>query len=386
MLCVKCKKEIPDGSAFCNWCGRKQTPTQKKTRRRAKGMGTIRKDTRYASPWIAIAPPTTKGTNGKYIGAFKTQREAQEALEKYQGEKFPDLYNADLAKIYELWSATHFETVSKSAVYNYSSLFDKLSELHGIKMRLLKTADFQRMVDNLGEHGYSWETHKKLKGLCSQLCKYAMQNDIMDKNYAEFVKLPKKEKKERQIFTADDLRVLWQHTDDKRVQVVLVLVYMGFRIGELAAVKPSDVDYENHYIVGGEKTEAGRNRIVPFPSSIPEIEQFVKTWAADCQTETLIGKTAEHIRSKMFYPVLAELGLIEPPIYDKKLKREVYKNPRLTPHCARHTFATISVNAGIAPENLQKIIGHANYQTTADIYVHKDFETLAADMGKLKKY
>lgn len=24
MLCVKCKKEIADGSAFCNWCGKKQ--------------------------------------------------------------------------------------------------------------------------------------------------------------------------------------------------------------------------------------------------------------------------------------------------------------------------------------------------------------------------
>ncbi len=80
MLCVKCKKDIPDGAPFCCWCGEKQIPEQKRTRRRAHGMGTIRKDSRYASPWIAVAPPVIKGTNGRYVGAFKTRREAEQAL------------------------------------------------------------------------------------------------------------------------------------------------------------------------------------------------------------------------------------------------------------------------------------------------------------------
>ena len=34
MLCIKCKKDIPDGSKFCNHCGAKQ---EKKARRRADG-------------------------------------------------------------------------------------------------------------------------------------------------------------------------------------------------------------------------------------------------------------------------------------------------------------------------------------------------------------
>ena len=43
MLCVKCKKEIADGSAFCNWCGKKQqiTKTKKRSARRVNGQGSI---------------------------------------------------------------------------------------------------------------------------------------------------------------------------------------------------------------------------------------------------------------------------------------------------------------------------------------------------------
>ena len=56
MLCKKCKKEIPDVSVFCNFCGRKQTVTAAKHRKRAHGTGTIRRDTRYKNSFIAIAP------------------------------------------------------------------------------------------------------------------------------------------------------------------------------------------------------------------------------------------------------------------------------------------------------------------------------------------
>jgi integrase len=383
MMCVKCKKEIPEGSAFCNWCGKKQIAEQKRTRRRAHGMGTIRKDPRYASPWIAVAPPVIKGTNGRYVGSFKTRREAEQALEAYLNEKRPDLYNATLDKIYELWSSNHFDTLSDSGVQGYKAAYKSIAELSREKFRELKTADFQRCVDVQAEKGASRSKCEKIRQLCSQLCKYAMQNDIIDKNYAEFIKLPKEEKKEKQIFTAKDRAVLWEHTDDKRVQVILTMIYTGFRIGEICALKPSDV--HGGYMVGGEKTEAGKNRVVPFPQSVPEIEQFVRSWLADCTTDTLLGVSTEYFRKYQFYPCLAELGLISPPVKSQKTGKDMYIDPRLTPHSTRHTFASLSAEAGMPPEILQKIIGHADYATTADIYVHQDIAALSAGMSMIKR-
>lgn len=384
LLCKKCGKDIPDGAPFCCWCGKKQVLDQKKTRRRAHGTGTIRKDSRYASPWIAVAPPVIKGTNGAYVGAFRTLREAQQALENYMNEKHPDLYNATLDRIYELWSDKHFETLSDSGIHGYKAAYKSIAELSRQRMRDLKTADYQRCVDIQAEQGASRSKCEKIRQICSQLCKFAMQNDVIDKNYAEFIKLPKEEKKEKQIFTAAERQKLWRYSADKRVRLILFLIYTGFRIGEVSEITPERIHLDEGYIIGGFKTEAGRDRLVPLPPSIPEITDFVRAWLSGSQSSPF-GVPKNSLRQYWFYPALSDLGMIAPPVYNPKTRKNEYHAPRLTPHATRHTFASLSAAAGMPPETLQKIIGHADYSTTADIYVHKDTAALFDGMSKIKK-
>lgn len=390
MLCIKCKKEIPDNSLFCNYCGKKQTitHTKSKTHRRAKGTGTIRIDKRKAKPYIVYAPRSANSSAQLYLGSFKTIKEAQLFLESYKADKFPELYNATLSKIYELWSKVHFQTLeTQSGIDGYTSAYRDLSSLHNRKMRELKTADFQMCIDVVAEK-YSRSKCEKVRQLCSQLCKYAMQNDLMDKNYAEFLVLPKEEKSEKTIFKPSELKLLWKHTDDERVRLILFMIYTGFRIGEVATILKTNVHLDECYIIGGIKTKAGKNRLVPLPPNILEIKTFVSDWLnnKDNDSELLINATVNSLRQYWFYPVLAELGLIDPPVYNPKSRKKEYKNPRLTPHSTRHTFASLSSKAGILPENLQKIIGHADFSTTANIYVHQDIEVLSNEMAKINKY
>lgn len=384
MQCKKCSKEIPEGAPFCCWCGRAQSPKKQKTHRRARGSGSISKDPRNRkNPYVARSVPLVKGGRGTYIGSFSTIKEAQAAIEKYENGNFSALYNADVHKIYEMWSANHFKNVSESSAAGYKAAYNSIKELSGRKMRDVKTIDFQRCIDDQALNGASGSKLKKIKILCSQLCKFAMQNDVMDKNYAEFIVLPKEQKKEKIVFTQEEIDTLWQHADDKRVQVVLVLIYTGFRIGEIAALKPEDI--HDGYMIGGEKTEAGKNRVVPFPPHIPEIKSFVLSWVSECQSETLLGMSARDLRKKQFYPCLAELGMISPAVKSPVTGKMEYKNPRLTPHSTRHTFASLSAAAGMPPEVLQKIIGHADYSTTADIYIHENVDKLIAGMSKIRR-
>ena len=51
---------------------------------------------------------------------------------------------------------------------------------------------------------------------------------------------------------------------------------------------------------------------------------------------------------------------------------------RLSPHATRYTYASWARKSGVAPEALQKILGHASYTTTASIYIHADAEQLIA--------
>lgn len=388
MNCKKCKKEIPDGSLYCNWCGKKQEKTKQKVHRRAKTTGSINFDSRYAKPYIARTPRTAGGGGYKYIGAFSTRAEAQTALDAYFSDIHPKLYNATVAQIYDRWSAVHFEGLTDSGIQGYRAAYKSISEISSLKIRELKTADYQRCIDACSRSGFSRSKCEKIRQLCSQLCKYAMQNDVIDKNYAEFLKLPKEEKKEKTIFTNDEINILWEHSDDERVQVILFMIYTGFRIGEVFSIMRENVYLDEGYIVGGLKTEAGKNRIVPI---IPEIEPFVRSWYTKYNGEMFYPGKASIFRNASFYPCLAELKMIAPAV-PKEYKRPngktytkyEFENPRLTPHSCRHTFASLSVEAGISPESLQKIIGHSKYETTADIYVHEDIDKLKSEMQKLK--
>ena len=278
----------------------------------------------------------------------------------------PELYNATLGDIYRQWSEIHYKQVSKSAIDLYSAMWKRFSDIRDMPMRELRTAHIQEIVNR----AKSKSTAEILKVLAVMLCKFAMENDILVKNYAEFVKIPKFEKKEKRIFTPEEIQILWENSDDKTVQIILVMIYTGFRIGEITALKVSDVNLESGYITGGEKTEAGRNRIIPIPPKIPEISEFIAGWISETETESLLNISVAQLR-KNFYKVIADLGLAN--------------GEKLTPHSTRHTFASLSASAGMRAENLQKIIGHASYNTTAEVYIHQDFEKLKEEMSKLKK-
>lgn len=366
MKCIKCKKEIPDESLYCNYCGKKQSAEKTKHRKRGHGTGTISKDSRYKKPWIAHAPSTRYGNGRVYLGSYATRNEAQAAIDDFLKNGRPELYNATLTDVYNLWSDTHYKRVSDSAVSLYSAMWKRFSEIQNIKMRDIRTAHFQEIVNK----ATSKSACDAIKALAVMVSRCAMENDIINKNYAEFIKVPKFEKKEKRIFSKAEIEALWENSSDKRVQAILMMIYTGFRIGEITALTVESVDLDKGYIVGGEKTEAGKNRIVPIPPNIPELTDFLRQWISDACQGRLFPMSVRKFRDDIFYAGLTYCRI---------------NNDDLTPHCTRHTFASLSAAAGMRPENLQKIIGHSDYSTTAEIYIHQDLETLLIEMGKIKK-
>jgi len=365
MNCIKCKKEIQADMLYCPYCGKKQTATKAKYHKRESGTGTIVKDTRYKKQWLAYAPMYGHQLTRKYIGCYSTRAEAAAAIEEFIKNGRPDYYNATFQQVYDLWSAQHYKAITASGAGQYRSMWKWYEPLYTVKMADLRAADYQGIVDK----AKSAAAANKLIALASMINTYAMENDIIQKDYSAFVKPPKFEKKEKKIFSREDIAALWAHSDDLNVQTVLIMIYTGFRVGEIMGLKKSDIHFDKGYMIGGEKTESGKNRIIPFPPQIPELKEFMQNQMTRYDSEILFPIDQSTFRKTIFNPALQAAEL----------------TGNYTPHSTRHTFATLSAAAGIKPENLQKIIGHANFSTTAEVYIHQDLTILQEEMNKITK-
>jgi integrase len=78
--------------------------------------------------------------------------------------------------------------------------------------------------------------------------------------------------------------------------------------------------------------------------------------------------------------------------WEKKFKysvekyNKIYKNelPKITPHICRHTYCTNMVKRGISVKTLQYLMGHADIQTTLNVYTHLRLEDAKDELERMK--
>lgn len=371
MLCIKCKKEIAEGSEYCNWCGKKQKAERRKSRKRANSQGSVYKlsDNR-TKPWIATLPCKydKEGYSHRIIlGYFKTKTEGLNALNNAISSNTTDRINMTLSDIFLSWSETAYKELSDKSIKAYNTAYGHLQKLHNIKMRDIRANDIQKSIDALSDYA---ETCRKIKVLYSQLCKYAMSQDIILQNYSQFLKIPKSKKAEKKIFLPEQIQQIYSIAKDgnETAMIIIIMIYCGMRIGELFDIKLKDVNITDGYMIGGKKTDAGKNRLVPFNDKIVDFINYFYLKSGEYLIPNTTGgkKSVENFRKREFYPFLESLGI-----------------SGITPHSTRHTFATLGQAAGIAPEDMIKLIGHANYSTTTENYVHQNLDKLKSAINKI---
>lgn len=294
--------------------------------------------------------------NREVIGYYETKTAATEALNRLTGRSLDERYNMTFTDVFEAWKEEHYKEIGQDGIASYNRAYDVFEPLHKKKFRDLRTSDFQETLDPHMKKAHS--TVSKHKQLITQMSKWAIREEIITTNFASFVKLPENVKKEKKIFTDIDIKKL-EADGSEAARIVLMLIYTGMRIGELFSLQLKD--YHETYVVGGEKTAAGRNRIIPIR---PEGRGYFSYFAAQADGPLLLSgytgqRVANNFRKRDYYPLLDRLGI-----------------ERKTPHVTRHTYASRARKAGMPPEILQKILGHADYSTTANIYVHTDVDEL----------
>lgn len=368
MNCPRCNAELPGESKYCNLCGKKLVREQNK-RTRGNGEGTV-----YQLPggkWRAEITLGWRQGNRlvKTKSGFKTKKEALAALELIKQSPIDVNPNIKFCDIYDLWSESHYKNISKPTADGYRKAYQYAEPLHYFVFSQIKTADLQKVIDNASyekngkARSAGYRTKADIQSLFTNLFKYAIENDYVQKNYAEFVKLPPKPKTKKDAFTQQEIDALWRDYEagNEFTGYILIMIYTGLRYGEISTIKKENVHIPERYMIGGIKTAAGIDRVIPIADYLyPIVAKFYL--AGD--------KKILEMHEKVFYNTFYET-----------LKRAGVR--KLNPHCCRHTFATLMANKGIQPAVITETAGHEDYSTTLQ-YTHISLDEKLKAVNSLK--
>lgn len=323
--------------------------------KRANGTGCVYKmPGRRRKPWAARK-------DGIYIGYYATKKEAQEALERLTGLDVKTAFNFTFRQVYEAWSERHFRDITESAIAQYKSDFNIFGDLHDRKFRDLRTADFQAILDR--HTSKSVNTVIKYKQLLTQMSEWARENEIITTNFASFCKARGKKAGHHQPLSLDEIKRI-EADGSEAARIILMLLATGMRIGELFTLRLEDC--HGTYVIGGEKTEAGRERIIPIrKEGRQHFDYFIKHAQEEGGTLLIDGylgnKTPHNFRKRDYKLLLERCGI----------------DTNKTPHSARATYGTrAATEEQMAPAVLQKVMGHAKFETTQKFYNQPSAEAL----------
>ena len=397
LKCPECRHDVSDKALTCPNCGYPMNmPSSTKPRIRngkptklPTGYGTIYKMSGKRSrpyramktdKWI-IDPVTGKSKQIRStIGYYQSREDAMIALANYNENPYD--IKADsitFSEVYEKWSENYFPTLSNpSSVRTVTAAYAYCNGLYDMRMKDIKVSHLEGTILN-AQVGDS--TKSRIKSLFNMMYKYAVAHDIVEKDYASVMFAngnPIKRSRTKEVipFSQEEIFLLWDNLDSIAfADMILIGIYSGWRPQELAILKVADIDIKVGTMLGGLKTDAGKNRIVPIhPLIRPLIENRMKE-ATSMQSEFLFNDANGQQGTYM--------------TYDKYRKRfeKVMKYLKLThrPHETRHTFITKAKACNVDEYILKLIVGHAIDDITEKVYTHRTIDQLRAEMEKITK-
>lgn len=284
----------------------------------------------------------------------------------------------------EAWKEYKRPYVKQSTFYNYMLIMRKHLLPYFGSMTTISEEDVQTFVLKKLEKGLSQKFVRDILVVLKMAVKYAAKQGWTDSREWD-IKFPTTtDSRKIEVLTIDEQKKILDfvraHFTFRNLGIYLGLM-AGLRIGEVCALKWSDLDFNNGLI-----------RISHTIERIYKIEENGVT-----HTELIIG-TPKTETSGREIPMTKEiLKLLKP--YRKKLTpdhyvltdntspieprsyRNYYKHflkqlgiPYMKFHCLRHSFATRCIESNCDYKTVSALLGHSKISTTLDLYVHPNID------------
>ena len=335
--------------------------------------------------------------------SFFTEREAQEFLTSIQYQKGNELFiknngiplNELMRKITE--RKLELNLIGERTYTRLIGTINNIEKASISKKNIneISSDDIQNYLNTLKD--YSNSTIKKIKEQFSQTFKEAINKGYITRNPMFGVIRPRsnQERKKVRALTIEEQQKLTNYlmsvpiSDEPYKVAYLIEMYLGLRIGEVLALKSTDINLhknlisvnktlttdKNHKVIMGNttKTYAGI-REVPIPSFIRN--EIIKQM-----------RLAENNRDKQLF--LTPNGeYIRPTNANRKLNELLSKMDitDITSHSLRHTYGTRCVEAGMRAVALQRLMGHTDVSITLNTYTSVFNKYKETELEKVNNY
>lgn len=349
MLCKSCKREIPDPSIYCMFCGEKVLKERRK-------RGEVRTPTAKQLPSGAWFCRVRVGGQDIPITRDTKEEAVAEAMAVKAGIKSPEKARANitLEQAYKKYIESRSGVISPSTEAEYKRLQKKsFQSLMKQPVSSITSEQIQREVGKLAKAGKSPKYIRNVEGLLISVLKQFAP----DTHFS--VMLPQKQKVElRRIEDAEIGKLIAAFSGTELELPVLMALWMGMRMSEIRGARYEDIkDGKLHIcraIVSGEggdtvkppKTFSG-DRWVSIPT---HIHSLIK---ATGRTEGYIVPLSGHMIYNRFVKGLDAAGI-----------------PHCRFHDLRHANAAIMVRLGVESKYAQERNGWSTDRMYKQVYAY----------------
>lgn len=295
------------------------------------------------------------------LGCYKTRAEALSALEDYLKNPSPSTnINPTLAELYDITLGTQrIKALHPNTQSRMNTAFNRLKRYHDVSYKKLPVAEIQSLIST-----YPYSGQISLVNLFHHLNIQATLLDLHVRDYGTLLKAEQYKKQNvRSYFTEKEINKIWKNKDDYYCKLLLVYLYTGLRLKELLDLPVNNIDWKEWTIRGGEKTEAGRNRIIPIHTRIRPI--MCSLFSDGHKANVLDGRASDTVA-----------------IYLRKEIKELgFKH---VIHETRHTFRSRLDNADVKPVIINLLMGHKSGSVGEDVYTHKTLAQLREAIERLR--
>ena len=366
-------------------------------RRRENGEGSIyrRKDGRWAA---AVYVTLSDGSKKRHpiIGRKGESREdVRIRLEKIKEQERKNIPFAAKKWTVGDWLEHWISDIVPNNVRRNTSIGYELHVRLHLKPMLgkkslenLSVRDVQAAIDKWHADGVGIRTIHKLRTALSSALTRAMREELIFRNVARLVILPKYRPKAKIIWTTEQQLKFFEVAKDHRWCIGFLAGFIyGMREGEILGLRWNDIDFQNNIFSVRQQIQRLDGRIQARPL---KTESSVRTLPLSNSFKNLLIEKASQEGVDIYNcfqqnPEYSLDGLIitsktGAPIESGNFLRAFYALikraglPRITFHTSRHIAATTHKNVGTPLCDAQGILGHSDSDITRMIYQHGDLD------------